>query len=98
LKTILEYIRSLPPNGREGAVDLAKYCIIVGLIFRSWISYTDGKEGCKELVDVVDEALQKRDTRIASLKQVDREKIGSIVRCEGRMLKLLALKLIQGRS
>ena len=98
MQTVMIYIRSLPPNGREAATDLAKYCIIVGLLFRLWITYTKGKEGCAELVDVVEEALQRRETRIASLKQADREEVGGLARREGRMLKLLALKLLQGKK
>jgi len=96
LQSLMGYIRSLPPSGREAAPDLAKYSIIVGILFRSWIKHTEGKEGGPELVVCVEEAIKRRESRIAALKQGDREIFGNLVRREGRMMKLLAKKLESG--
>jgi hypothetical protein len=48
------------------------------------------------LVDCVEEAMKRREPRIAALKQGDREEIGNLVRQEGRMMKLMAMKLQRG--
>jgi hypothetical protein len=96
LQSLMVYIRSLPQGGREAASDLAKYSIIVGILLRSWVSHTRGKEGGRELVSCVEEAMKRREPRIAALKQGDREEIGDLVRREGRMMKLMAMKLQRG--
>src|ERR1700724_3025374 len=82
LLSLMGYIRSLPPSGKEAAPDLAKYSIIVGILLRSSIKYTAWKEGGPDLVACVEEAINRRETRIAALKHGDREEIGNVVRRE----------------
>ena len=92
-KVVQAYIPSLPSAGREAAPDLAKYCIVVGLLFRAWILYTKGQEGRAGLVAVVDEAVHRREERIKGLKGPARAKVEGVVNREGQMMKVLAAKL-----
>lgn len=93
MKLLLAYIPSLPPTGREGAPDLAKYCIVTGILFRTWLLYTKAQEGCPGLRVAIEKAIERRKERLESLKQSARAEVEGIVRLEGRILETLALKL-----
>ena len=90
------YLCSLPLTGREGAGDLAKYCIITGYLFRAWVLRTNKEERYDGLIDAVDDAIQKRDDRLQSLKPSARQEVEDVVRRENCILKLLVLKLERG--
>jgi hypothetical protein len=85
------YIPSLPPAGREGPVNLIKYCRIVGLLFRAWVVYTKGQDGWPGLRGIIDDSLRKRNERIAGMS--GGENVERIVDLEGRMMMVLAMKL-----
>jgi hypothetical protein len=72
-------------------VNLIKYCRIVGLLFRTWAVYTKGREGWPGLRGIIDDALRKRNERIAGMS--GREDVKRIVGLEGRMMMVLATKL-----
>ena len=92
-KLFRAYLPSLPVTGREGAGDLATYCIVTGHLFRGWILHTKGKEGYYRLMDIIDDAIQKREARLESLKPSARRQVEDVVKRENRILKILASKL-----
>jgi len=87
------YMLALPPKGKDGLNNLAKYSVITGLIFRVWMVTTYGKERKTEgMRAAVEHAILLREERLRELKgcKTDVEKV---LRREAAMLNGFVRKM-----
>jgi hypothetical protein len=83
-RLILTYIPSLPPKNE----DAAKYCAIVGLLFREYLRHINGPQLQSGLVQVVEKALEGWEE---GLKEAGHPaEIERFILLEVRMMKLSA--------
>ena len=71
------------------------YCVVTGLLFRTWVVCTGAKEGFVGLEEIVYEAILKREKRLARSGGNGPlwEETKRVVRREARVLKLLIRKI-----
>ena len=87
------YLPRVPSTKRDGARDLAQYCIAVGTLFRLWFNQTKGEETYLGSTEIVEEAIRKREEKLQSLKAHERKHIEGIIKREGYMMKTLSSKI-----
>jgi hypothetical protein len=93
-RIIQVYIASLPsPNGKTAAMELEKYCVVLGLLMRSWMVYTKAEERFVGLVDAVEDVMEMRQERVDRLKGPVRLSVAKVVNREGLILRQIAIKL-----
>jgi hypothetical protein len=93
-RIIQVYISSLPsPTGKTAAMDLEKYCVVFGLLIRSWMIFTKAGERFVGLVDAVEDVVKMRQERVDRLKAPLRLKVAKVINREGQILRQLAIKL-----
>ena len=94
LKIARGYLPALPPKGKDAASNLAKYCVVTGLILRGWMVSTKGMgKGKKEMRGAVDQAILVREERFQELKGGCKTEVETVLRREEMMLKAFVRKL-----
>jgi hypothetical protein len=92
------YISSLPSSSEKyAAMELEKYCVVLGLLMRSWMVCTKAKERFVGLVDAVEDVIQMRQKRLETLKGPVRMSVAKVLNREGQILQQLAIKLEDSR-
>jgi hypothetical protein len=93
-RIIQVYISSLPSQtGKTAAMDLEKYCVVLGLLIRSWMIYTKAGEPFVGPVDAVEDVVKIRQERVDRLKAPLRLSVAKVINREGQILRQLAIKL-----
>jgi len=76
-----------------------RYCIITGVLFRTWVVHKTAEQGFSSEAfrgspsDVVKEALARRKKRLDGYTGSLRQELDRVVRREGQILKTLVLKI-----
>ena len=92
-KVIKVYVPALPSSGREGPTDLAKYCIVCGLLLRGVLLYVDANTKFEGIIGIAEKAIRRRDERLQGFKPNARAEVEKLVNREAGILRLLARKM-----
>jgi len=101
-RIFLAYLPSVPASGQGGpqaAAELMRYCIITGVLFRTWVVHKTAEQGFSSEgfrgspSDVVNEALARRKKRLEGYTGSLRQELNRVIRREGQILKTLVLKI-----
>ena len=93
-----ELIETLPgaylPCLPKSADDLGSYCVVVGVLLRSWLVCTvNEKHGCPGLKEAVQKATSRRMRKLANMKGAKAKETRIIIEREERMMNILVKKV-----